>query len=180
MCSLFTSARQCFRPRPKTGRRSAPGFDERLGLGLVGLHDQVTALAGLADVVGAQRKTQALGRTTFAFEADVTPPSSIVVPDVVVRPVFTIRQIDEFVFHRCGQYTAAKCVKSTAYDKTAEGFTDNAATDDNNCSETFVANRCHCVFDFANTAYSRQMVDVGFSDQRACGALYPSVGRKVQ
>ena len=76
-----------------------PGLDQRLGLGLVGAHDQVSALARFAHIVGAQRKTDPLGRTAPALQAQVTPPSAIVVPNVMVRPVFTVRQSNKFVLY---------------------------------------------------------------------------------
>ena len=79
--------------------RLFPGFDQRLGLGLVGVHDQIPALARLAHIVGAQRKTDPLCRTAPAIQAQVTPPGAVVVPNVMVRPVFTVRQLDKFVLH---------------------------------------------------------------------------------
>ena len=77
-----------------------PGLDQRLGLGLIGVHDQIPALARLAHIVGAQRKTDPLGRTAPAIQAQMTPPGAVVVPNVMVRPVFTVWQLNKFVLHR--------------------------------------------------------------------------------
>jgi hypothetical protein len=76
-----------------------PGLDQRLGLSLVGVHDQIPALARFTHIVGAQRKTDPLGRPTPAFQAQMTPPSAVVIPNVMVRPVFPVRQFDKFVLH---------------------------------------------------------------------------------
>ena len=68
-----------------------PGLDQRLGLRLVGVHHQVTPLARLTHIVRAQRKTDPLGRTTPALQAQMTPPSAVVIPNVMVCPVFAVR-----------------------------------------------------------------------------------------
>jgi len=76
-----------------------PGLDQCLGLRLVGLHDQISALARFAHIVRSQRKPHSLGRPATARQAQMTPPSAVVVPNVMVRPVFPVRQFNKFVLH---------------------------------------------------------------------------------
>ncbi len=96
--------------------RLLPGFDQRLRLGLVGVHYQIPALARLAHIVRAQRKAYPLGRTAPAIQAQVTPPSAIVVPNVMVRPVFTVRQFNKFVLHSKALSMTHPALQSNLYD----------------------------------------------------------------
>ena len=40
------------------------------------------------------------GRSTLTSQTEMAPPSPVVVPDVVIRPVIPVVRFDEFVFHK--------------------------------------------------------------------------------
>jgi hypothetical protein len=75
----------------------APGSHQRLRLGLARLHDEIPAFAGLADIVGLEGEADAFGAASAAFETQMTPPSAIVVPNVVICAVFAVGEFYDLV-----------------------------------------------------------------------------------
>ncbi|MGA1129656.1 MAG: hypothetical protein ACO3XN_06285, partial [Chthoniobacterales bacterium] len=75
----------------------APRSNQRFGFGVTGFHDEVTTLARLADIVRFERETNTLRAAPAAFETQMAPPSAVVVPDVMIRPVFAVGQFYNLV-----------------------------------------------------------------------------------
>ena len=84
-------------PHPANSATLAPGSHQRLRFGLARFHDEIAALARLADIVGLEGEADAFGAASAAFETQVTPPGAIVVPDVVIGSVFAVGEFYDLV-----------------------------------------------------------------------------------
>ena len=62
--------------------------------------DAVAALAGLIDIAGFQRETQALGGCIRLMDREVAPPDTTIVPKVVIRVILVNSKRElGFAFH---------------------------------------------------------------------------------
>lgn len=60
----------------------------------------VAALAGLLDIPGLQRETQALGRRVRLMDGKVAPPNAPIVPKVMIRVLLVDAESElGFAFH---------------------------------------------------------------------------------
>ena len=80
-------------------RIGAPRFKQRFGLCLRGVHNLVAALLRFAAAVGVQREADTLGGSALPAEAEMAPPCSVVVPNVVIRSVVAVVRFNKFIFH---------------------------------------------------------------------------------
>ena len=100
-CHLFAKARRPSEPCALkiSDEGLLPGLDQSFCLGLASVHDEIAAFARFADIVGPQGKAYAFGAAGAAREAQVAPPSAVVVPNVVIGSVFAVRQGNDLFLH---------------------------------------------------------------------------------
>lgn len=92
-------------PQPRALASGFPLAEQGFGFCFGSGHYQIPALARFLTAVGVEGKTDAFGPAARAGETQMAPPGSVVVPDVVIRPVMAVGRGNEFVFHNeLGKY----------------------------------------------------------------------------